>query len=227
MTRFTSRTTRTTPDWFCATRTVFRNPLFQVDRLMQQRGVELRALDVKINPVRPGNARRLIFHFRSDVDHDARIGICVPGADARDLRGRGIAPIGFSSDDPCFVSVVGGVLSAEIVLGVTGRASLAAEMDSGRFCRGALGVQFVQCGANFRRVRGMRMQRQKLFVSFLREHGIVQVFLLDVRDGQQRILAVLAGRIFAASETGRNRSRADNISRRRDRPSCGKVRPLH
>jgi hypothetical protein len=40
-----------------------------------------------------------------------------------------------------------------------------------------------------------RVQRQELFVGLLRKNGIMQVVLLDVRDGQQSVLAVLAGRI--------------------------------
>src|SRR6201988_2224959 len=37
------------------------------------------------------------------------------------------------------------------------------------------------------------MQSEKLFVTPLRQDGIMQVVLLDLRDRQQRIFAVLAG----------------------------------
>src|ERR1700691_4949352 len=46
---------------------------------MEQGGTELRAFDIEINPVRTGKPRRLVFHFRSDIDHDARVGVRVPG----------------------------------------------------------------------------------------------------------------------------------------------------
>ena len=52
-------------------------------------------------------------------------------------------------------------------------------------------------GANFRRVGRVRMERKKFLIALLREDRIVQIVLFDLGNGQHRVLAITAGRIFA------------------------------
>ena len=63
---------------------------FDVDRLIEQGAIQVRAVEIEIDSIWAGNARGLVFYRRANINHDARVSIRIPGADARHFGDLGI-----------------------------------------------------------------------------------------------------------------------------------------